>query len=158
MAVTGDGDEFPDSSAALGIALAMQYKVHGFAGLRPDKCLVQIRSGTEGHVRESVQSIERGICVQCRKRSPVPCVHGLQQVIAAFVANLAHDDAVGTMTKSCRNKLAWRDGDLTGDCSDSFPSNRVRMGYFQLRWLLDHDEPFVQRNMVKERFHERRLA
>ena len=48
MAIAGDGDEFPDSSAALVIALAMQYEVHGFAGLRPDKALIQIRSRTEG--------------------------------------------------------------------------------------------------------------
>jgi hypothetical protein len=40
MAIAGDGDEFPDSSAALMIALAVEYKVHGFAGLRPDEALV----------------------------------------------------------------------------------------------------------------------
>ena len=64
MAVAGDGDQFPDSAAARGIALAMQNEVHGFAGLRPDECLVQIGPRTQGHVGQSVQRIQRGIRVQ----------------------------------------------------------------------------------------------
>ena len=50
VAIPGDGDEFPDSSAALVIALAMQYEVHGSAGLRPDEALLQIGSRAQRHV------------------------------------------------------------------------------------------------------------
>jgi hypothetical protein len=31
--ISGDGDEFPDAAAALVIALAMQYEVHGLSDL-----------------------------------------------------------------------------------------------------------------------------
>jgi len=41
-------------------------------------------------------------------------VHRLQEVIATFVADFAHDDAVGTMPQSGGDKLAWRYSNLTG--------------------------------------------
>ena len=85
-------------------------------------------------------------------------VHGLQQVVSAFITDLTHDDPVWTMAKSSSNQLAWGDGNLARNGSYSFPSNGIRMGYLQLRWLLDHDESFPQRNMVKERLHQRGLT
>ena len=77
-------------------------------------------------------------------------IHGLEQVIAAFVANLAHDDPVGTMAQRGGYKLARRDGNLARNRLDCLPTNRVGMGYLQLGWLLDHNEPFMQRNMVEQ--------
>ncbi len=44
-----------------------------------------------------------------------------------------------------------------GNCLDSLPANGVGMGDLQLGWLLDDDQPFVHRNVVKKRFHQRRL-
>src|ERR1700722_12920251 len=79
MTVAGDGDEFPDTAAALVITLAMQYKVHGFAGLRPDKSLVQIRSRAQSHIREPVESVHGGIRVQRGKRPTMAGVHRLEQ-------------------------------------------------------------------------------
>src|SRR5579862_4095535 len=112
MAVAGDGNQFPDSSAALVIALAMQHKVHGFSGLRTDESLIQICPCTQGHIRKSVERIQGGISMQCGERSTVPGVHGLKQVVAAFVADFAHDDSVGTVAEGCRYQLAWSDGNL----------------------------------------------
>ena len=85
-------------------------------------------------------------------------VHGLQQVVAAFVADFAHDDPVGTMAESGGHKLAWRDGNLAGNRLDSLPANGVGMGDLQLGGLLDHDQPFMQRNVVEQRLHQSRLA
>ena len=56
-------------------------------------------------------------------------IHRLQEVITAFVAYLAHDDAVGTMAQRGGDKLARCDGNLAGDGLYSFPPNRVRMRY-----------------------------
>ena len=81
-----------------------------------------------------------------------------KQVVAAFVADFAHDDAVGTMTKSGGHKLAWSDGNLAGNRRDCLPANGIGMGYLQLGWLLDHDQPLMQRNMVEQRLHQGCLA
>ena len=70
-------------------------------------------------------------------------VHGLQQIVAASVADFSHDDAVRTMPQRGGDKLAWRDGDLTRNRVHCLPPDSVRMGDLQLGWLLDHDQPFV---------------
>ena len=70
-------------------------------------------------------------------------VHRLQQVIAAFVADFAHDDAVGTMPQGGGDKLARSDGNLAGNLRDGLPANCVGMGDLQLGWLLDHNQPFL---------------
>ncbi len=85
-------------------------------------------------------------------------IHGLQQVVAALVADFAHDDAVGTMTERGGYKLAWRDGNLAGDGIDGLPADGIRMRNLQLCGLLDHHEPFMQRNMVEQGFHQGGLA
>ena len=50
-------------------------------------------------------------------------VHGLQQVIAAFVADFAHDDAVGTVPESCGDKLAWSHGNLIVEQEATMPTS-----------------------------------
>ncbi len=64
MTVALHGDKLAYPATARSIALAMQHEVHGFAGLRSDECLVQIRSCTQGHVGQPVQRIHGGIGVQ----------------------------------------------------------------------------------------------
>src|ERR1700729_2004617 len=112
MAVAGDRDDLPDAAAALVIALAMQHKVHGFAGLRPDKRLIQIRSCTEGHVSQTIKRVQRGISVQGGERATVACVHCLEQVVTAFVSDFTHDNPVWTRAKRGGHQLAWSDSDL----------------------------------------------
>ena len=60
----------------------------------------EIRPGTQGQIRQAVQSVPRGLCVDGRERSAVAGVHGLQEVIAALITDFAHDDAVGPMPES----------------------------------------------------------
>ncbi len=105
-----------------------------------------------------VERIERGIRVQSRECSAVAGVHRLKQVIAAFVADFAHDDAVGTMTESRGHKLARSDGNLARNRCDGLPANGVGMGDLQLGWLFDHNQPFMERNMIEQRFHQGCLA
>src|SRR5580692_8213287 len=93
-----------------------------------------------------------------RKCATVPRVHRLQQVIAALIAYLAHDDAVGAVTKSGGQKLAWRDGDLAGNGIDGFPANGVGMSYLQLGRLFNHNQPLSERNVIEQSFHEGGLA
>ena len=85
------------------------------------------------------------------------CVHGLQQVIAALIAYLAHDDPVGTMAESGGEKLARSDGNLAWNRLDSFPADGVGMVDLQLGGLLDDYQSFMLRNMVKQRLHQGRL-
>ena len=121
--------------------------------------LIEIGPGTQRHIRQPVRAHpSANLCVQSRERSAVAGVHGLQQVVAAFVADFAHDDAVGTMAESGGDKLAWSDGNLAGNRIDRLPANGIGMGDLQLGWLLDHDQPFMQRNMVEQRLHQGRLA
>ncbi len=135
------------------IALAIQNKVDGFCRLRTHERMVEIGPRTQGQIGQPIEGVPRGLCVDGRKRSAVACVHGLQQVIAALIAYLAHDDAVGTMPESGGQKLARRDGDLAGDSLDCLPANGVRMCYLQLGWLLDHYQALVVGDVIEERFH-----
>ena len=83
----------------------------------------------------------------------MPGVHGLEQVVAAFVADFSHDNAVGTVTESCRHQLTRRDRNLAGDGGDCLPANGVGMSDLQFSRLLDDNESLVHRNMVKKGLH-----
>lgn len=43
-----------------------------------------------------------------------------------------------------------RDGDLAGNRFDRLPSHGIGMSNVQLGWLLDHNQTFMQRNMVEQ--------
>jgi hypothetical protein len=79
----------------------------------------------------------------------MPGIHGLQQVIAALIAYLAHDDAVWAMAESGSEKLARSDGNLTWNCLDCFPPDGVRMVHLQFCWLLDDNKTFMLWNVVE---------
>ena len=130
MAVAVDGNQLAHPASARMIALAVQNKVDGFRRLRTHECVVEIGPGTQGQIGEAIQSIKRRLCMDGRERAAMPCIHGLQEVIAALIAYLAHDDPVGTMAERGGQKLARRDGNLTGNLLYSLPTNRVGMGYF----------------------------
>src|SRR5208337_2789840 len=114
--------------------------------------------GTQGQIRQPIESVPRTLCMDRRECSTVARVDGLQEVIARFVAYYAHDDAVGPVAESSGHKLARSDGNLAGDGIDGLPANGVRMGYLQFGGLLNDDQTFVERHMVKQRFHQGCLA
>src|SRR5258707_11614646 len=93
-----------------------------------------------------------------RERSAMPCIHRLQQVIAALVAYLAHDDAIWTMTQRSSQKLAGSHGDLPGDFIHSLPANSVGMCNLQFGGLLYDEQAFLLGNVVKECFQQGRLT
>ena len=45
-----------------------------------------------------------------------------------------------------------------GICRDRLPANGIGMGNLQLGWLLDHDQPLTERNMIEQRLHQRGLS
>ena len=51
-------------------------------------------------IGKPVESVPRGLCVDGRERSAVACIHSLQQVVAALIADFPHDDAVGAVPES----------------------------------------------------------
>lgn len=67
--------------------------------------------------------MNRGEC------AAVSGVHRLEQVIAALIANLAHNDPVRTMPKCSGQKFARRDGNLAGNLLDGLPPDCVGMRY-----------------------------
>jgi hypothetical protein len=58
---------------------------------------------------------------------PWPVFIACSKVIAALIADLAHDDAVGTVAQSSGQKLAWSDGNLAGNRFDCLPPNGIGM-------------------------------
>ena len=140
------------------IAFAIENEVDGFGGLRTNERMVEVGSGTQSQIGQTIQRVPRAFRVDRRECSTVPGVHGLQQVVAAFVADLAHNDPVGAMAERRSYKLARSDSDLAGNRLYCFPANGVGMGDLQLSWLLDHDEAFVKGNMVEQCFHQSRFA
>jgi len=83
-----------DTALARMIALAIQNKVDGFSRLRTDERVIEIRPGTQGEIRETIDGVPRALCVDRREGPPVAGIHGLQEVVAALIAYFAHDDAV----------------------------------------------------------------
>src|SRR5665213_4135880 len=94
MAVAGDCNQLAHATPAFMVALAIKHEVNGFCRLRAHESVIEVRPGTESKIGETVERIPRGLRVDRRQRSAVSGVHRLEQVVAAFIANLAHDDAV----------------------------------------------------------------
>ena len=155
--VSGHGNQLAHPAAARGIALAVQNEVDGLCRLGTDKCVIQIGPRTQGQIRKPIQGIPCGLCMDGGERSAMPGVHRLQQVIAALIADLAHDDAVGTMAQSGGQELARSDGNLARNRLNSLPANGIGMRHLQLCRLLDDDETLLLGNMVKQRLHQGRL-
>src|SRR5579884_813561 len=158
MAVARNRNQLSHPAAAPMIAFAIEDKVDCLGRLRTNEGMVQIGPCTEGQIRQPIQSIPCALGMDRRERSAVAGVHGLQQVVAAFIADFSHDDPVRAMAKSSGHKLACGYCNLPRNGLDCLPANRVGMGNLQLSGLLDHNEPFLKRNMVEQRLHQRCLA
>src|SRR5579884_2031898 len=153
MAVAGNGNQLSHPAAARMIAFAIENKVNSLGRLRTNERVIEVGPGTQGQVRQPVQCIPRALGVDRRKGSAVASVHGLQQIVATFVADFSHDDPVRAMAESRSYKLACCDGNLPRNGFDSLPANGVLVGNLQLGGLLNYDEPFVKGNMVEQRLH-----
>ncbi len=87
MAVAGDGDQLAHATPALcGRARNTERSRWPLPVSRPNECVVQIGSCTQGQIGQPIERIPGGLRVDGGERSAVAGVHGLQQVIAAFVA------------------------------------------------------------------------
>ena len=154
VAVTVDSYQLTHAAPPRMIAFAVQDKINGFCCFRAHESVVQIGTCAEGQIREPIEGVQRRFRVNSGQRAAVSRIHCLEQVVAAFVADLAHDDAVGPVAKRSRQKLAGRDGNLARNRIDCLPADGVWMQHLQLGWLLDNQEAFVLGNVVKERLHQ----
>ena len=107
------------------IAFAVQNEVDGFGRLGADEAVVEVRTSAESEVGETAQCIPRALGMDRGERAAMPGVHRLEQILAALVTYLAHDDPVGTVSQSSSEKLTRRDGNLTRDGLDSRPAYGV---------------------------------
>src|SRR5579871_4039704 len=85
-------------------------------------------------------------------------IHGLEQVVAAFISNFSHDDAVRAMAESGGHELTGRHGDLARNGLDGFPTSGIGMRNVQLGRLLDDNDALLGRNVIKKRLHEGGLS
>jgi uncharacterized protein len=98
--VAADCNQLAHATPACMVALAIEHEVDRFCRLRPHESMVEIGPRTQGEIGETVQRIPRRLRVDRGECSAVPGVHRLEQVVAAFITDFAHDDPVGTMAQS----------------------------------------------------------
>ena len=100
MGIAGNCYELTHPSLSGPVSLAVENESRCPGGLRTYEGMVQVGTCTEREIRQATQS------VPCRPRTDggecaaMVGVHGLQQVVARLVADLAHDDAVLTLIRT----------------------------------------------------------
>src|SRR5437879_4400500 len=93
-------------------------------------------------MRETAQRVRCPIGMNGGQRPAMTGIQGIEKDASFTTANLAHDDAVGPMTKCGLEQVGKTDGSLVG-IKLGFSGDHVRLLYVQLRRILEnHDTLF----------------
>ncbi len=149
--------DFADNAAAL-LPLDMDDKIDGFSDLRFGIGEGGLRVATHDQIGEAREGFRGRVGMNCRQRSGVASVEGIEQRSRLASAHFAENDSVGSPAESVTfKKLVERHIGLESIGLAS-GGNNVRLLNLKLRGVLDDDKALLVWNEVGQYSQKRRLS